>query len=253
MEEQIMMILLPIVGFMTIALLITLAITIASFFRHKIPFTKLIESSFNDLKKIYTKQLPYLFVFIGFGILIAILIGIQILIGGLYVNLPVTIAMYVLVLLSLIYYGSAFSLGFVNSFNNYLGHKKFKFKLSSFPKVTTYLIVSIIFGLIAFFGLIFLMIPTFIVALMKYPVLYLIATQNIGVFASIKKSFAAFKEHFWDLVFYSFIIGIIGIMPQTLTILPILGEVLNGLIQLFFVVPFSIVLATKLMRELNIN
>lgn len=128
------------------------------------------------------------------------------------------------------------------------GGEKEVFKIG-FKKIGKYLLVTIVLGIIIFFGLILLVIPAIIFGIWYSFTLLLVLDKDMGIGEALKKSKEMVNGKFWKILGRSAVFGLFSIVISiVVSIVPFVGEFAVSFLSPLFMLPFYL-----LYRDLSIN
>jgi uncharacterized membrane protein len=131
-------------------------------------------------------------------------------------------------------------MGLIRISLEFIGKLKPKIRdLFYYKPIVSYILASIINGIIVVLGLILLIIPGIILAIRLQYTTYLIVDKNLGPLEAIKKSWKITRGNTWNLFFLGIILGLINILG-----------VLCLLVGLFITVPLGMLATTFVYRKL---
>jgi len=118
-----------------------------------------------------------------------------------------------------------------------------------FKKIGKYLLVTLVLGIIIFFGLILLVIPAIIFGIWYSFTLLLVLDKDIGIGEALKKSKEMVNGKFWKILGRTAIFGLFSILISiVVSIVPFVGEFAVSFLSPLFMLPFYL-----LYRDLSIN
>jgi uncharacterized membrane protein len=118
-----------------------------------------------------------------------------------------------------------------------------------FKKIGKYLLVTLVLGIIIFFGLILLVIPAIIFGIWYSFTLLLVLDKDMGIGEALKKSKEMVNGKFWKILGRTAIFGLFSILISiVVSIVPFVGEFAVSFLSPLFMLPFYL-----LYRDLSIN
>lgn len=118
------------------------------------------------------------------------------------------------------------------------GGEKDIFKIG-FKKIGKYLLVTLVLGIIIFFGLILLVIPAIIFGIWYSFTLLLVLDKDMGIGEALKKSKEMVNGKFWKILGRTAIFGLFSILISiVVSIVPFVGEFAVSFLSPLFMLPF---------------
>lgn len=118
-----------------------------------------------------------------------------------------------------------------------------------FKKIGKYLLVTLVLGIIIFFGLILLVIPAIIFGIWYSFTLLLVLDKDMGIGEALKISKEMVNGKFWKILGRSAVFGLFSIVISiVVSIVPFVGEFAVSFLSPLFMLPFYL-----LYRDLSIN